>query len=234
MSRLIDKLPYFYDNGYTGPIIEAEQIERDILYYTIEDTIKQFFVETATWGLEYWERMLCLKVNENKSYDERRSLIFAKIRGNRTTTVEVIKELCRSFFEVKEVNVYEDNGRYMFYVELINAKFGNIEDICEVLNTYKPAHLGYGFIFTSKSYVDIKNKSKTGLSNLPICNLFNAGTWWKCFNESSVLKSNVINSKSYTGNSNLVVCGLYTNKTTNKNNDYAAVNNAIVGISKVG
>ena len=28
---LIDKLPYFYDNGYTRPIIEAEQKERDIL-----------------------------------------------------------------------------------------------------------------------------------------------------------------------------------------------------------
>ena len=42
---LIDKLPYFYDNGYTRPIIEAEQKERDILVEEIEDVLTKFLYE---------------------------------------------------------------------------------------------------------------------------------------------------------------------------------------------
>ena len=74
--KLIDKLPYFYDNGYTRPIIEAEQIERDILVEEINETLKQCFISTATWGLDYWEDMLFISRNNSKSYDERRSVIY--------------------------------------------------------------------------------------------------------------------------------------------------------------
>ena len=67
MDRVIflDKLPHFYDNGITRPILKAEEEERNILFDEIEDTLRQFFVETATWGLEYWERMLEIKTNQN-------------------------------------------------------------------------------------------------------------------------------------------------------------------------
>ena len=45
---LIDKLPYFYDNGYTRPIIEAEQKESDILDEENVDVLRQKYVLTAT------------------------------------------------------------------------------------------------------------------------------------------------------------------------------------------
>ena len=102
--KLIDKLPYFYDNGYTRPIIEAEQVEADILYREIAETLKQCFISTATWGLDYWEDMLFLPRGTGKSYDERRSIIYTRMRATRTTTVEVVKELASSFFGAENVN----------------------------------------------------------------------------------------------------------------------------------
>ena len=88
---LIDKLPYFYDNGYTRPIIEAEQKERDILVEEIEDVLRQMYVLTATWGLDYWENMLYLPRGIGKTYEERRSIILTKMRGSKTTTIEVVE-----------------------------------------------------------------------------------------------------------------------------------------------
>ena len=65
--KLIDKLTYFYNNGITRPIIEAEQAERDILIEEIADVLKQMYVSTATWGLDYWEEMLYLPRNTGET-----------------------------------------------------------------------------------------------------------------------------------------------------------------------
>ena len=121
--NFLDKLPHFYDNGITRPILKAEEEERNILFDEIEETLRQFFVETATWGLEYWERMLCIKTDESKTYEDRRGIVLAKMKTARTSTIEAIREICLSFFNVTNAYVYEDNNNYCFYVELENPSF---------------------------------------------------------------------------------------------------------------
>ena len=55
---LINKLPFFYDNPITKPIINALEIEENILNECVENTLNQFYVDSATYGLDYWENML--------------------------------------------------------------------------------------------------------------------------------------------------------------------------------
>ena len=242
--KLIDKLPYFYDNGYTRPIIEAEQVEADILYREIAETLKQCFVSTATWGLDYWEDMLFLPRGTGKTYDERRSVIYAKMRSIGTTTVEVIRQIAMSFFEVENVEVIEDNSNYRFNINLINVRFKNrtvvdnaivnnsrvtseiinLTDINKVIELYKPAHLNYYFTFTSSSKIIINSSMKNGQCKLPICNITKVGTWWKQYADGSVYKSKVIQAKSYDGFAKLPICGLYKNK----------IENAVIVISTIG
>ena len=188
---LINKLPYFYDNEVTRPIIEAEQIERDKLIEEIEDTLKQCFVSTATWGLDYWESMIGIPVLKSKSYEERRSIIYSKMRGTRTTTVEVIRQIAMSFFMTENVTVTEDNSNYTFNIEFENAYFLqnylgydarvgyteirsyiiNLTDLNITIETYKPAHLNYNFTFTNSGKV-IKAESYSGYCCLPICGIY--------------------------------------------------------------
>ena len=235
--KLIDKLPYFYGNGYTRPIIEAEQIESDILIEEIADTLKQCFISTATWGLDYWEDMLFLPRGTGKSYDERRSIIYTRMRATRTTTVEVIKELASAFFNTENVTVTEENENYMFHIEFENAypEFVNnspysdlvdealvdyteieaetivitFKDVENVIDIYKPAHLNYSFTFTLKDKIQIESNQKTGYSILPICNTFKVGTWWKMYADGISNKGKVIQAKSYDGYSYLPICGIY-------------------------
>ena len=237
--KLIDKLPYFYDNGYTRPIIEAEQIEADILAKEIADTLKQCFVSTATWGLDYWEDMLFLPRGTGKSYDERRSIIYTRMRATRTTTVEVVKELASAFFSPENVTVTEHNSNYSFNIEFENIKVSTakLQDVINVLEIYKPAHLNYDFTFSVKTNVQINSNEKTGYSYLPICNTFKVGTWWKMYADGISNKGKVIQAKSYDGYSYLPVCGLYICKKKVKKGyteNNAVVGSAIVGKSVVG
>lgn len=230
MDRVVflDKLPYFYDNGITRPILKAEEEERNILFDEIEDTLKQFFVETATWGLEYWERMLEIKQNSNKGYEERRSVILAKMKIAQVSTVEAIRRLCLGFFNVTNAYVHEDNANYTFYVELENPNLekGGLDDLCNSLNIYKPAHLGYRFIFTVKSCISVKTQQETAYTKLPICNTFTTGTWWRKIAVGSINNCKTIVAKSRKGYSSLVICGKYKSKNT--------LHTAIVGEAIVG
>ena len=237
--KLIDKLPYFYDNGYTRPIIDAEQVEADILYREIAETLKQCFVSTATWGLDYWEDMLFLPRGTGKSYDERRSIIYTRMRATRTTTVEVVKELASAFFSPENVTVTEHNSNYSFNIEFENIKVSTakLQDVINVLEIYKPAHLNYDFTFSVKTNVQINSNEKTGYSILPICNTFKVGTWWKMYADGISNKGKVIQAKSYDGYSYLPVCGLYICKRKGKKGyteNNAVVGNAIVGNAIVG
>ena len=236
--KLIDKLPYFYGNGYTGPIIEAEQVEADILYREIAETLKQCFVETATWGLDYWEDMLFLPRGTGKTYDERRSIIYTRMRATRTTTVEVVKELASSFFGAENVIITEHNENYYFNIEFENIEVDTVklQDVINVIEIYKPAHLNYGFTFSVKTNIQINSNEKTGYSILPICNTFKVGTWWKMYADGISNKGKVIQAKSYDGYSYLPICGLYICKRKGRKGytDVAVVGSAVVGSSVVG
>ena len=236
--KLIDKLPYFYCNGYTRPIIEAEQVEADILYKEIAETLKQCFVETATWGLDYWEDMLFLPRGTGKTYDERRSIIYTRMRATRTTTVEVVKELASAFFGPENVTVTEHNSNYSFNIEFENIKVSTakLQDVINVLEIYKPAHLNYDFTFSVKTNVQINSNEKTGYSYLPICNTFKVGTWWKMYADGISNKGKVIQAKSYDGYSYLPICGLYICKRKGRKGytDVAVVGSAVVGSAIVG
>lgn len=261
--NLIDKLPYFYDNGYTRPIIEAEQEERDTLLEEIKDTLRQCFVSTATWGLDYWERMLYLPTNTGKTYEERRNIIYARMRATRTTTVEVVRQLASVFFNSENVIVTEYNDKYLFHIEFENiySKFDgdsintnyiddaivdyavagdeeiivNCSDVEKVIDIYKPAHLNYAFVFTLKDKAEINSSMKNGHSTLPICNITKVGTWWKSFGEGSLNKSKVIKAKTHTGYSKLAICGLYKHVTKSKQiEESISTSSAIIGIARIG
>ena len=183
--------------------------------------------------------MLFLPRGTGKSYDERRSIIYTRMRATRTTTVKVVEELAAAFFGPENVTVTEHNESYCFTIEFENIKVNTakLQDVIDILEVYKPAHLNYSFSFSVKTNVQINSDEKTGYSILPICNTFKAGTWCKMYADGSSNNGKVIQAKSYDGYSYLPVCGLYICKRKGRKgytgND-AVVGNAVVGNAIVG
>lgn len=115
----------------------------------IIDICKQLFVESATWGLDDWERVYGLE-NKHLSIDQRRNLLIVKMRGAQTITEEKLQEIVNLVYPPKNAVVKENTGVNTFKViiDTIDA----LDEIRRVVEIYKPAHLSYllSHAFTSK------------------------------------------------------------------------------------
>lgn len=113
------------------------------------DICKQLFVESATWGLDDWERVYGLD-NKHLSINQRRNLLLVKMRGTQTITEAKLQEIVNLVYPPKNAVVKENTGPNTFkvIVDTIDA----LDEIRRVVEIYKPAHLSYllSHAFTSK------------------------------------------------------------------------------------
>ncbi|HBG4218892.1 TPA: DUF2313 domain-containing protein [Clostridioides difficile] len=144
--KLIDKLPSFYNNDITRKIQDAYDIELSTLRETYDDTFDQFFVDTATWGLDYWENILSIKNRYDLSIEDRRSNIKAKMRGKGTTTIEVIKAISEAYTKTN-VDVEVFSNLFSFTLSFItnNCSYNTILELDKKIEEMKPAHLEHKF-----------------------------------------------------------------------------------------
>ena len=143
----IDNINNNYDNAITKPIIDALEIEDSILFENVEDLKNQFFVDSATYGLDNWENMLGISKN-NFDYQTRRENIKAKMRSRGTTSIDVIKNICEAY-SYGEVEIVVDHANYSFEVHFIGSigipqAFAELDKTIEEI---KPCHLAHSYKF---------------------------------------------------------------------------------------
>jgi len=147
-------LPSFYNvSNVVINIQNAIEIEEKALKEVTQDLFKQLFIDTATWGLSYWERYLNISSESTKPYEYRRTVIKSKLRGTGTTTVAMIKNVAESFSN-GAVDIVEDNGNYKFTIKFIGV-LGippNLEDFKAAIEEIKPAHLNVVYEFTYNTW----------------------------------------------------------------------------------
>lgn len=138
---MIDYVPKYYHESDTAVnVIDREADEIIELNEEVADLLDQFFVETATWGLKFWERAVGIKPDENRSLDRRRARVKSRLRAKGVTTKEVIRNIARTHSQ--DVKVTQDPTNYEFTIEFLNP-LDNL-DLTEVnsdMNEVKPAHL---------------------------------------------------------------------------------------------
>ncbi|OOM71096.1 hypothetical protein CLPUN_50880 [Clostridium puniceum] len=152
-EKLKSYVPYEIQSSYIfKEIFNAhgdifEQLEVDI-----SDLFLQILPQTATeWGISLWEKRIGISTNTSKTLEERRARVLAKLINRSTTTVETIKQICRSF--ASEVEVIQHNDEYYFEVNLLsNLGFSyELKSMYDFIDIVKPAHLGTKYKLTSLS-----------------------------------------------------------------------------------
>jgi len=144
-------------------IAEAQGSEVNSLYATLDEILKQFYVETATeWGLDLWEQMLGLTSYAGKPLDQRRSRIISKLRGYGTVTVSLIKNVAESYV-YGTVEVTEDPAAYSFTVKFVDPRGipPNLDDVKAAIEEIKPAHLAIEYQFTYTVWSELNTWSET-------------------------------------------------------------------------
>ncbi|WP_315080131.1 putative phage tail protein [uncultured Clostridium sp.] len=122
-------------------IYNLEQDEIKKITLNIKDLLNQCFVETSTWGIKYWENFLNIIPDDSKSIENRRSNVLARLRGEGTTSKEVIKQIAKSF--ISDVEVKEKNDDYSFevYLKSRDGFSKMLELLYSAIEEVKPAHL---------------------------------------------------------------------------------------------
>ena len=149
---LINKLPSFYDNDIVKPIQNALNIEADSINSSVENTLNQFFVSSATYGLDNWEKMLGISKN-NFDIQTRRENIKAKMRSRGTTSIDVIKNICEAYSN-GEVDIAVDHANYSFVIKFVGS-IGipqAFEELDKTIENNKPCHLAHSYEFTYNAH----------------------------------------------------------------------------------
>lgn len=161
--------------------IESDGAEFEKLRQNIDSTLEQFFVTTATWGLDKWEEFLGLEVYTGKPAEHRRSRIISKMRGIGTVTVEMMKNVAEAY-DGGTVDVTEQAPLYQFTVEFIDTRGipPNLDDLKAAIEEIKPAHLNvtYKFRYLIWDELDGQNLTWDNLDTLGVSwDDFETGGW---------------------------------------------------------
>ncbi|MCB2310641.1 YmfQ family protein [Clostridium tagluense] len=141
--------PYYKNSKVMRNIQESNAKEIGKFNYSKKDLLDQLYVDTATWGLNRYEKDLGIETDLNKSYEDRREIIKAKKRGSGTATKKMIKNVAQAF-SGGEVDIIEMFSDYSFLIQFIGIKGipKNMQGLIDMIETIKPAHLGYSFKYT--------------------------------------------------------------------------------------
>lgn len=151
MRPLITRYPNFLaGSAEFCDIQQALEPELLELWAARDSVLNQLCVETATWGLEYWERTLGIPVDEGADLDSRRSRVRVKLLGADVTTVALIRSAAE-IYSGGPAEVLEFAEQFRFEIDFagVSGVPANIRDLIGSLREIVPAHLGWGFRFST-------------------------------------------------------------------------------------
>lgn len=161
-NNIYSKFPKILQNDIDKPFMDALDIEIDKLKEAFTDLFNQFFVSTATWGLEFWEDLVKIETNEKLSYETRRSNVMAEMRRRDITTVEVIKKVAEAYSN-GECDVIEDFEHYIFTIKFIGVRGipEALGELDKVIRKIKPAHLAHKYEYSYLIWDEFDSYNKT-------------------------------------------------------------------------
>ncbi|MED4399764.1 putative phage tail protein [Metabacillus fastidiosus] len=172
-QRMIDTLPSYYNESpEVDAIKEANAIEIERKRTEARDLLDQFFVNTAVWGLNDWERVLALSPMPHSSLEFRRQRILAKLNGTAPATAKYLTDLVNVYVKNKDARIVEYNSEYRFEAEIPLKSDINTDDIRQAVEEVKPAHLGFGISGTIEDIVSVTSREYSFEVPYKICNLF--------------------------------------------------------------
>ena len=154
MRALIARYPDFYAGSPEFvDLQDALEPEALALWTAQGGLMDQLCVNTATWGLQYWEQTLGITVEQGKDLEYRRSRIRSKLRGSGVTTVALIESVAESFSN-GDVAVTEDPQAYRLEIKFVGT-IGippNLEDLTASLREILPAHLAWDYVMVYNTW----------------------------------------------------------------------------------
>ena len=145
-------LPQFLqEDEHFKATLAACSTEHEKYRLLLDELSNQFYVQTATWGLSDWERLLALQPNAADDYAQRRNRILLYLQGRQISTIDFLERLVKRYLSSDGTDhIVEHNEQNVFHVFIDSGKVLYLSDLHDGLDTSKPAHLAYSIILAMK------------------------------------------------------------------------------------
>ena len=168
MNDILKMLPkYYYKSNVMTQLTNVEDAEIIDFSNKIEATLNQFFINSATYGLEKWEKDFDIKTDITKSDIERQENIKSKIRGVGTVTISFIQNIANSF-QNGTVNVIDNSAANTITVQFADVVGTppNINNLKAAIEMYKPAHLAVIYTFRYYTLAEINAMTLSQINSI--------------------------------------------------------------------
>lgn len=145
---LKDSLPRFVSEmKELADLLNTSQIEIDRIISNIEDMVSQFYVASATYSLDDWEKEFGIEKNSMLTDVQRRAQILAKLNTRTPASIKMLENLVKQTLNADFVQIVEIPTEYRFIV-YVQSKYlvENMNIADDAIKKARPAHLGYSFI----------------------------------------------------------------------------------------
>lgn len=145
---LKDGLPQFVrEMKEMAVLLGVDQEEIDRLEACIEEMTRQFWIMSATYSIDDWEKEFGIERNSTLTLGQRRAQVLAKLNTRAPSTVKMIENLVIKVLGERRVEVVEDYENYSFTI-IIRSDYvpENMLVACDAVRRARPAHLNYGFV----------------------------------------------------------------------------------------
>lgn len=127
----------------------AKALNDEFLVYVnfMERILKNFFIQTCDLQtVEYWERLLGLKVTEGETIEERKQEILEHLNNQHAITEPYVREQIERFFPGNEYRLYFEDGKpYDLNIDIFSEDIDAYRQALAIfwpwLNKMVPAHL---------------------------------------------------------------------------------------------
>lgn len=120
---------------------QAVGTEHDKLQLTIREILDQFYIETATWALDIWEKEFGIIVRPRDSNEVRRTRILTKLKGPGPFTLTAAKSLANVYSRNKTADCVNIPGQYAFQTIHEADDLIDLGGLKVAFEEMKPAHL---------------------------------------------------------------------------------------------
>jgi hypothetical protein len=151
-----DYLPRYYDDFKdVMAVVKAEASEFTRIQAKLRELLDQFYVETATFGLDRWESLVGIENVPQRSEVSRRQFIEAKLRGVGTVTLAMLNDIVNAFYGFETTELPSENAVNFKLVSRRGIP-KNLEDIQAAVNDVIPAHIEPRYEFTYLPWSEVE------------------------------------------------------------------------------
>ncbi len=147
--KLTDQMPERYLNSpEVGAAAGILWVLGEAFRDCVLDWLEQLTIDTATWGLKYWEQAYGVTPQITDTVEERRGRVKAKMRSPQTVTAAMLENMTDSYINGQSV-VTELPRQHKVQIQF-NGDYGipsNLDSLTAALLEVLPSHVTYEYLY---------------------------------------------------------------------------------------